>query len=162
MNHQPLDFYTSTPPVKRVGRKYKYGFPIYTKGKVLASYVAFYSAKNRCKSNHPSHANYFDRGIRMDFPSYLAWLKAVGEKPSPAMTIDRIDGSKGYGIYGGVLNVRWASRQVQRQNQRDFVNVSRLMDGVLAALGFGVRYGKVKICPVKKVRIRKSRPRGQR
>ena len=55
--------------------------------------------------------------------SFLAFLGAVGERPSPAHTLDRIDNALGY-VPG---NLRWATRREQANNQRK--NVTLTVDG---------------------------------
>lgn len=78
---------------------------------------------DRCyNENNDSYHNYGGRGIKMcdkwrnDFPSFL---QDVGQRPSMLHTIDRIDVNKGY----EPGNIRWATRQEQRKNQRDAIIV---------------------------------------
>ncbi len=59
---------------------------------------------------------YGGRGITLckqwyDFRNFLA---DMGERPSRALTIDRINNAKGY----SPANCRWATKKQQRQNQR--------------------------------------------
>lgn len=69
-----------------------------------------------CNPNCESYPAYGGRGItiyegwRESFESFVA---AVGYRPSPNLSLDRIDGNKGY-VPG---NVRWATAKEQRANQ---------------------------------------------
>lgn len=67
--------------------------------------------------NNQAYSYYGGRGItvcsewRQDFRRFLA---DMGERPSPEMTLDRIDPNGNY----EPGNVRWADRSTQRLNQR--------------------------------------------
>lgn len=73
----------------------------------------------RCEVPTSKHfADYGGRGIavcrqwRRSFESFLA---AVGRKPTPSHSLDRIDNAKGY----KPGNVRWATREEQARNRRN-------------------------------------------
>jgi hypothetical protein len=51
--------------------------------------------------------------------SYETFLKDMGRKPTPAHTLDRVDGTKGY----TPDNCRWATRREQSQNLKSNHNV---------------------------------------
>ena len=70
-----------------------------------------------CNPKSTAYANYGGRGItickewRTDF---AAFLSAVGRRPNPKLSIDRIDNNKGY----EPGNVRWATALQQAANKR--------------------------------------------
>jgi len=78
------------------------------------TYNSWAGMMDRCEwGGHPSYARYGARGIRVcsrwhDFKNFLA---DMGERPK-GMSIDRIDGRKGY----SPDNCRWASAQQQALN----------------------------------------------
>lgn len=72
----------------------------------------------RCQNpNHHAYARYGGRGIqvcaewRKDF---AAFLRDVGHRPSPDLSLDRINNDGNY----EPGNVRWATRQQQANNRR--------------------------------------------
>lgn len=77
------------------------------------TYASWEAMRARCKGNHPSRAEYGDKGIDIDpsWDSYLQFLADMGERP-PGASLDRIDGSRGY----SKENCRWATRKQQNQN----------------------------------------------
>ncbi|MBB5710834.1 hypothetical protein [Sphingomonas xinjiangensis] len=91
------------------------------KARYTSEYCALKNAIDRCtRSNHPQFKDYGGRGITVD-PLFLdpiggfeAFLEAVGPKPKPALTLDRVDNDKGY-VVG---NLAWTSRQVQQRHRR--------------------------------------------
>lgn len=81
-------------------------------------YKAWLSAKQRIfNRNGRQWLDYGGRGLTMDpewAADFHAFLAHVGRKPSPELTLDRIDNDLGY-VPG---NVRWATRSEQMYNQR--------------------------------------------
>lgn len=78
-------------------------------------YVAYSHARKRCISpKDPAWVNYGGRGIEFRFNSFEEWLDELGEKPSPELTVDRIN-NNGHYERG---NVQWATRQQQVHNRR--------------------------------------------
>jgi len=72
--------------------------------------------KTRCNNkNNDNYKYYGGRGIKVDLEwsaSFAAFYRAVGDPPTDAHTIDRIDVDGNY-EYG---NVRWATREEQQAN----------------------------------------------
>jgi hypothetical protein len=89
--------------------KYKHGFAQKPENS------AYYTARSRCTSpNHPDYHNYGGRGIKFKFKSFLEFLVEIGPKPSPELTLDRIN-NNGHYEKG---NIRWATRVQQNNNTR--------------------------------------------
>ncbi len=86
-------------------------------------YKLWLNVKDRCNNpKNPYFHNYGGRGIKMapeleaDFGAFLA---AVGPRPSPAHSLDRIDNDLGY----APGNLRWATKKEQANNMRKSVFV---------------------------------------
>lgn len=80
-------------------------------------YTAWANMKSRCRPEFKERHLYFDRGIRVCrewSDSFEAFLAHIGPKPSPELSLDRIDNDRGY----EPGNVRWATASEQRSNQR--------------------------------------------
>jgi len=77
-------------------------------------------AIGRC--HNPNHNRYNDYGGRGIFVhdewrtegGFQKFMEYVGPKPSPELTLDRIDNDKGY----EPGNLRWATRSEQQRNRR--------------------------------------------
>lgn len=78
---------------------------------------------------HMAFKHYGGRGIKVcaewhksrGIDGFAAFLDFVGKRPSPQHTIDRVDNNLGYQPYqadGVTRQVRWATADVQRANQR--------------------------------------------
>lgn len=83
-----------------------------------AEHDIWVNIKQRCSNpSNPAFNRYGGRGIticaewRDDFAAFLAY---VGPRPSPDMSIDRIDNERGY----EPGNVRWATASEQVKNRR--------------------------------------------
>jgi hypothetical protein len=66
-------------------------------GQVTSEYDAYQSAKKRCMN--PKHSRwpyYGGRGIEFRFRSFEEFFAALGPKPTPAHTLDRIDNDGHY------------------------------------------------------------------
>ncbi len=79
-------------------------------------YRAWWSMKMRCENaNVAAWEHYGGRGITVFGPwsaSFDAFLSAVGPRPGPGYSLDRIDNSGGY----EPCNVRWATAAQQSRN----------------------------------------------
>lgn len=84
----------------------------------VREYQAWISLKNRC--NNPRahrYADYGGRGIRVHqdwLRSFPAFLAAVGPRPTPTHSLDRIGNDRGY----EPGNCRWATPKEQANNTR--------------------------------------------
>lgn len=104
------------------------------------TYGIWSGMKTRCLNpNSKDYAAYGARGVAVceRWKSFGHFLDDMGEAPS-GLTLDRIDGEKGY----EPGNCRWATRKQQNRNQRDLNNL--VLDGVEKCLSawaeeFGMR-----------------------
>lgn len=72
--------------------------------------------------NHESYRHYGGRGIDMDprWRKFDEFFSDVGPKPSPELSLDRIDNDRGY----WPDNVRWATWSEQSRNRRGSRTIS--------------------------------------
>lgn len=74
-------------------------------------------AKARCTNpKDASWKDYGGRGIQFRFASFEEFFAELGPRTSPAHSLDRINNDGHYEIG----NVRWATKQEQRANQRPY------------------------------------------
>ena len=89
----------------------------------LRLHMIWKSMKNRCSANSGKHyKNYKLRGIseewKNDFNTFYEW--AINNGYYPTLSIDRIDGTKGY----SPDNCRWATAKMQANNIRTNVIIT--------------------------------------
>ena len=81
-------------------------------------YAIWVAMKQRCENeSYPDFGNYGGRGIAVCSEwsaSFAAFYRDVGPRPSPELSIDRIDNNGNYELG----NVRWATRSQQQKNRR--------------------------------------------
>lgn len=111
-------------------RHYEFGKPSYSRsGKSRTpEYMAWINIRRRCYDKSCAYyPKYGGRGIEMHAPwihSFAEFYAYVGDRPSPAHSIDRIDNNGHY----APGNVRWATRSQQCRNRRSSRWLT--MDGV--------------------------------
>lgn len=103
---------------------YKHGL---TKHPLYSTWV---NMNRRCYSKKSQfYSHYGERGItvcdrwRKSFPNFL---KDMGEKPSPKLSLDRIDNNKGY----SPENCKWSTQTEQNNNRRMLKNNISGTEGV--------------------------------
>jgi hypothetical protein len=109
---------TSCGCVKLKGNNTKHG------GKGTRLYNIWKSMRERCNNpNTTNHSIYYDRGIKVcpdwnDFSVFKNWALSNGYEEN--LTIDRIDGNKGY----MPSNCRWATYLEQNNNTRNVKTIT--------------------------------------
>lgn len=77
--------------------------------------VAFWNARGRCQlKTATGYEHYGGRGIEFRLESVEQLVAAIGRRPTPAHSLDRIDNDGHY----EVGNIRWATRTEQNSNRR--------------------------------------------
>lgn len=104
----------SKPKCSYCGKKKTHGKA--RKGAIHPDYSIWCGMRSRCQ--RPGDSNYWRygaSGITVDqrWDSFENFLRDMGPRPSKRHSIDRIDGTKGY----GPDNCRWATPQLQQRNR---------------------------------------------
>ena len=90
------------------------------KQKYRSEYCALVNAIHRChNTKNKQYHDYGGRGITVfdgwqGSNGFEVFLAHIGPKPSPELTLERLDNSKGY----GPGNVAWKTRKEQQANRR--------------------------------------------
>ena len=80
------------------------------------TYNTWRAMRERCTNpNHIKYSNYGGRGIVIckSWKKFVSFLRDMGERPE-GMTLDRIDGNKGY----NPKNCKWSTLSEQNKNRR--------------------------------------------
>jgi hypothetical protein len=95
-------------------------------------YLAYMNCRARCTHhNQPYSKHYVDAGVEFRFASFEEFFKELGSRPSPELSVDRINP---FGHYERG-NVRWATYKVQANNTRKkFLGNATTEDASLAAI----------------------------
>lgn len=84
-------------------------------GAWTVEYFAYGGAKQRCTNpNNKKYQAYGGRGIKFLFTSFESFIAAVGLRPSPQHSLDRIENNGNY----EPGNVKWSTRWEQNLNRR--------------------------------------------
>ena len=82
----------------------------------LPEYKAYKDAKPRCLNpRNAALKNYCGRGIEFKFKHFWDFLAAVGRRPSPQYSIDRINNNGPY----SPSNCKWSTSSEQSRNKRE-------------------------------------------
>lgn len=85
------------------------------RGNMSAEYRAYMAARQRCTNpKNPAYQRYGGRGIKFRFETFEDWYRAVGPRPSPQHSVDRINNDGHY----EVGNLKWSTKSEQNANQR--------------------------------------------
>ena len=110
-----------------ISRNYKHGLSDHD------YYQTWCGIKNRCyNKNEKSYKSYGGRGIEVCdrwLNSFENFLKDMGQKPAPNMSIDRIDVNGNY----EPSNCRWANSQQQGENQRKVRKIKNSLGQIFAS-----------------------------
>lgn len=112
-----------------------------TNGAQTKTYSIWKAMKKRCSNPRTTDFSYYGgQGIQVCdrwVKSYAAFLSDMGECPGPDMSIDRIDGTKGY----EPSNCRWATRLTQAQN-KPATRLIEFRGEVMSVSAFARKIGK--------------------
>lgn len=81
-------------------------------------YATWVNMRQRCNNpRNPMYPHYGGRGIRVcsRWNDFHQFVRDVGSRPDPEMTLDRMDNDRGY----EPMNVRWATPVQQANNRSD-------------------------------------------
>lgn len=86
-------------------------------------WLAWSNMINRCyDKGNPQFDDYGGRGIKVcpRWRSFWNFLADMGKKPSPELTLERVNNNEGY----SPDNCKWATRHEQTRNERRNVNIT--------------------------------------
>lgn len=79
-------------------------------------YGIYRAMVERCRNpNNDRYKDYGGRGIRVEWPSFEAFLADMGKRPSPKHSINRLNNDASY----NAKNCRWATQREQLLNRRN-------------------------------------------
>lgn len=102
------------------------------KGRTTPEFICWQAMIGRCtRPNHVSYRNYGGRGITVceRWLTFEEFLSDMGYRPSSLHSLDRIDVDGDY----EPANCRWATRKVQRANQRRRLRIDQFSEDELIA-----------------------------
>jgi hypothetical protein len=105
-------------------------------------YRAWNNMRSRCRNpNVPCYPSYGGRGVKVceRWDSFANFFADMGAAPSPAHTVDRIDGDGDY----EPGNCRWATRAEQSNNLRSNILVE--INGIKRTVAVWARHYGVKL-----------------
>jgi len=116
---------------------------IHGESKKKPEWLAWKNMIDRCENeNHFAYKNYGGRGVKVFKGwrrSYQTFLAAVGRRPSPKHSLNRIDNEKGY--FPG--NVNWITSKEQSRNRRSTLMLE--IDGVKRSMTEWVSSSNIKL-----------------
>lgn len=97
--------------------------------RISGEWTSWRAMIERCSD--PEKRSHYGLPIHPLWMSFEHFLEDMGLKPSPAHTLDRIDGTKGYFPW----NCRWATKEEQGCNRRDNIFKGHSVARVARELG---------------------------
>lgn len=103
-------------------------------------YVSYTSAKSRCKNpRNSAYRHYGGRGITFDFASFEEFYAALGPRPSPEHSVDRINNELGY----SANNCRWATSAEQSRNRRVNTGLAQAIEDAGGAVSQSTAHNRI-------------------
>ena len=95
-------------------------------GKFPSEYAAWVCMRQRCRNpKHAKYRLYGARGITIcpEWETFEQFIKDMGLKPSPELSLDRIDNNGNY----EPSNCRWATSSQQNRNRREVITEATVL-----------------------------------